>query len=434
MTKKLTMRLIPALMLFGFAGVANAAGLAVSAQTGSGLGNAFAGAAAAAEDAGTIYANPAGMTYLPQGHSISLGASLLNRSVDFKNRGSVAHPVAAFGGAVIAPFGVNNADGGDAGGLAILPFGYWAYSIAPDVWVGVGVSPTFGNKTEYDRNFIGRGAGYMSEVKQININPSLAIKVNDVLSLGLGFDLAHASLHAKAGIPTSTTNRQDFKTDSWGVGANIGAMFQLSPSTRVGLAYRSGMSFDMEGKQQLYSAVAGSATLKNSKVTIDGYDTPGSLSLAVSQKLSDKWELLGDLTWTDWSVWNNLTLKQASSGTNIAVSTYAFEDSLRVGLGANYKYSDALKLRFGVAFDEGAATKAANRQMTLPDADRTWLSFGGKYTLSKVSSIDFGYAHVFVKDSNTARQVTSSGLLLQTINGKFEQSADYLSAQYNHTF
>jgi long-chain fatty acid transport protein len=356
----------------------------------------------------------------------------LNRSVDFKNQGSVAHPVAAFGGAVIAPFGVNNSDGGDAGGLSVIPIGYWAYSIAPDLWVGVGVSPTFGNKTEYKDDFIGRGAGYFSEVKQININPSIAYKVNEVVSLGLGVNFAHASLHAKAGIPTSATNRQDLEADDWSVGANIGAMFQLSPSTRVGLSYRSGMNFDMEGKQKLRSFV--SAALSNQDVTVDGYKTPANFSMAVSQKLSDKWELLGDLTWTDWSVWNKLNLKRESNGASIAITTYDFEDSWRIGLGANYKYSDALKLRFGVAFDEGAATKNANRQMTLPDADRTWLSFGGRYTLSKSSSIDFGYAHVFIKDSKTARQVTSSGLLLQTINGKFEQSADYLSAQYNLTF
>lgn len=426
MTKGLTMRLIPALMMFGFAGVANAAGLAVSAQTGSGTGNAFAGAAAAAEDAGTIFANPAGMTYLPQGHSIALGASLLNRSVDFKNQGSLAN--AGLG----QSFGVNTSNGGDAGGLSVIPFGYWAYSITPNIWAGIGVSPTFGNKTEYDKDFIGKAAGYFSEVQQININPSLAIKVNDVVSLGLGVSFAHASLHAKAGIPNSATNFQELETDDWGVGANIGAMFQLSPSTRVGLSYRSGMNFDMDGDQKMGANV--NALLSSQDVKLDGYKTPGSFSMAVSQKLSDKWELLGDLTWTDWSVWNQLKLRRKSDGALIATTTYAFEDSWRVGLGANYKYSEALKLRFGVAFDEGAATKDANRQMTLPDADRTWLSFGGKYTLSKTSSIDFGYAHVFVKDSNTARQVTSGANLLQTIRGKFEQSADYLSVQYNHAF
>jgi long-chain fatty acid transport protein len=429
MTKKLTMRLIPALMMFGFAGVANAAGLAVSAQTGSGVGNAFAGAAASAEDAGTIFANPAGMTYLPKGHNISAGVSLLNRSVDFKNQGSTAHAA--------APFGTATANGGDGGGLAIIPHGYWAYSIAPSFWVGIGVSPTFGNKTEYNDNFIGKSGGYFSEVKQININPSIAYKVNEVVSLGLGLDFAHAALHAKAGIPGSTiaVNRQDLEVDDWGFGFNLGAMFQISPSTRVGLSYRSGMDFDLEGKQKLRSTVASNTRLSTQNVTVDGYDTPATLSLAVSQKLSDKWEMLGDVTWTNWSVWNKLSLKQKSDGALVvAPSNYDFQDTWRVGLGANYQYSDALKLRFGVAFDEGAATKAINRQTTLPDADRTWLSFGAKYTLSKASSIDFGYAHIFIKDVKTAREVYSGATLLHTIRGKWDQSADYLSAQYNHTF
>jgi long-chain fatty acid transport protein len=422
MTKKLTMRLIPALMMFGFAGVANAAGLAVTAQTGSGMGNAFAGAAAAAEDAGTIYANPAGMTYLPKGHSISLSGTLLNRSVDFKNQGSTA----ALG------FLGHTSNGGDAGGLSLIPAGYWAYSVAPDVWFGVGVSPTFGNKTEYNKEFIGRAAGYFSEVKQININPSLAIKVNDFLSLGLGFDLAHASLHGRTGLTFSATALQEVETESWGVGANIGAMFQLSPSTRVGLAYRSGMDFDMDGKQTMHPNVGG--VLVTQKVTIDGYKTPGNLSLAVSQKLSDKWEMLGDLTWTDWSVWNQLQAKQKSNAANIGNPTvYNFKDTFRLGLGANYGYSDALKLRFGVAFDQGAVNHNADRTMTLPDNDRTWLSFGGKYAFSKTSSLDVGYSHIWVKDGNTAKVANQSGFI-NTIRGKFEQSADYLSVQYNHTF
>jgi long-chain fatty acid transport protein len=169
-------------------------------------------------------------------------------------------------------------------------------------------------------------------------------------------------------------------------------------------------------------------------VKIDGYETPGNLSFAVSQKLSDKWELLGDLTWTDWSVWNELQAKQKSDGANIGNPTaYHFKDTLRVGLGANYSYSDALKLRFGVAFDEGAVKNNADRTMTLPDNDRTWLSFGGKYAFSKTSSLDVGYSHIWVKDGSTAK-VSSQGGVVNTIRGKFEQSADYLSAQYNHTF
>ena len=87
MTKGLTMRLIPALMMLGFAGVAGASGFALQNQSGSANGNAFAGAAAAAEDASTIYFNPAGMTYLPKGHTISLSGTVLDRSIKFCERG-----------------------------------------------------------------------------------------------------------------------------------------------------------------------------------------------------------------------------------------------------------------------------------------------------------------------------------------------------------
>jgi long-chain fatty acid transport protein len=76
--------------------------------------------------------------------------------------------------------------------------------------------------------------------------------------------------------------------------------------------------------------------------------------------------------------------------------------------------------------------------MTLPDSDRTWLSFGVKYSLSKISSIDVGYSHIFFDDASTARAVTTgfpaAQTLRNTIRGSFDTSADILSMQYNHTF
>ena len=448
MTKGLTMRLIPALMMLGFAGVAGASGFALQNQSGSANGNAFAGAAAAAEDASTIYFNPAGMTYLPKGHTISLSGTVLDRSIKFKNTGTTN---------AIASGPGNTTNGDDAGGTALLPHGYWAWSVAPDVWFGVGVGPTFGNHSEYDKNFIGRNAGYMAEIEQININPSFAIKVNDMLSLGLGVNFTRASVQIKQGIPYNppaglvANNYLDVKNDGdWAVGANIGAMFQLSPSTRVGVAYRSGMTFDIEGHQKVASPVptaAGGLWLRNQKIEVDGYKTPGNFSLAVSQKLSDKWELLGDVTWTDWSVWNELTLKSRNgiamlpAGHKITSLPYRFEDTFRIGLGANYQYNSAWKFRFGVAYDESPIGKNVDRTMTLPDSDRTWLSFGAKYTLSKQASLDFGYSHIFFKDAETDRAVTAYNPIanttttLQRVRGEWNSNrADILSMQYNHTF
>lgn len=436
MTKKLTMRLIPALMLFGFAGVASASGFALQNTTGSGNGNAFAGAAATAEDASTIYFNPAGMTSLPRGHNISLAGTLLNRSVKFKDQGSTATAAAAFG--------AYNADGGDAGGLALLPAGYWAYGITPDLTIGLGVGPTFGNTTEYDDNFIGRSAGFYFHMEQTNINPSIAYKVTEKVSLGAGVNFAQNKSHFKQGVPLGAAagqpagNYLDVRGEDWAVGFNLGAMFQLSPSTRIGLSYRSQLNFELEGNEEFKYTAAAIGTSGLSTDVKAKLKTPANFSLAVSQKLSDKWEMLGDITWTDWSVVETLIVTNKNTGNPLQRLSYNFHDTYRIGLGANYQYSDALKLRFGVAHDKSPVKHAVDRTMTLPDSDRTWLSFGAKYTLSKAASLDFGYSHIFFADAKTARAVTTgfpgTETLRQTIRGKFDVSADILSMQYNHAF
>ncbi|MHB1427142.1 MAG: OmpP1/FadL family transporter [Rhodocyclaceae bacterium] len=436
-------RLIPALIALAFSGSAAASGFQLQNQTGSGNGNAFAGAAAAAEDAGTIFFNPAGMSYLPAGHNISLSGTLLNRNINFSNKGStvdVLGPGAAF-------FPLPTGNGGNAGGLALLPHGYWAMGVTPNLSVGVGVGPTFGNTTEYDFDFVGRNAGYFFEMKQININPSIAYKVSEKLSLGFGINIAHNESHFKqgvslvdptgittGGIPFPANNFLDVKGDDWAVGYNFGAMFQLSPSTRVGIAYRSELKFELEGKQEY---AAQNALLRNQDIKAI-LKTPANLSMAVSQKLNDKWEMLGDLTWTDWSVVDTLYLQNKDTGAALHKLPYNFKDTWRIGFGANYLYSDKVKVRFGIAHDKSPVKSAADRTMTLPDADRTWLSIGAKYSLTSKSSLDVGYTHIFFADAQTARAVTTGypgpETLRQTIRGDIDTSVDILSVQYNHNF
>lgn len=433
MTKGFTLRLIPALMMFGFASVAGASGFAIQNQNGAGTGNAFAGAAAAAEDASTIYFNPAGMTYLPQGHSISLGATLMQRSIKFEDTGTVSN-------SGLAALHAGATNGGNAGGLALLPFGYWAYSLSPDLRIGVGISPTFGNRTEYDFEFVGRNAGFYADMEQININPSIAYKVNDKVSLGGGINFAHNNTHFKQGFPLtalSANNYVDIEGRDWGIGYNLGAMFQVSPSTRIGVTYRSQIKFNLEGDYLPHVQVP-AASFTEREIT-GVLKTPASASLAVAQKLSDKWDMLGDFTWTDWSVVNNVDIMNKATGAGIARLSYNFRDTWRVGFGANYQYNDAWKLKMGIAYDRSPVKSAQDRTMTLPDSDRFWLSFGAKYQLSKAASIDMGYAHIFFKNATTNRAVNTGWpgveTLRQTVNGKWDSnSANLFSVQYNHTF
>lgn len=415
MARGTNMKLISALVLLAFAGTASASGFQLQNQTGSGNGNAFAGAAATAEDAGTIFFNPAGMTYLPEGSNVALAGTILQRSLKFNNTGT---------NQLIPPLGTN---GGDAGGVAFIPAGYYAYSISPALRVGLGVSPTFGNRTEYDSDFMGRFQGTMSDIQGININPSVAYRLNDVVSLGFGLNFTHASMEIEG---ASGAGKVQYKGTDWGYGYNLGAMFQVSPSTRLGLSYRSQTKVELDGDFKQNGATSTVPPGAGTKIRAT---LPDTFSLAVSQKLSDRWEMLGDVTWTGWSSVPELKL-DFNNGTS-SREALGFKDTWRIGLGANYQLSDAWKLRFGVAHDKSPVPNAELRTVRLPDADRTWLSFGAKYKLSNTSSLDFGYTHIFFKDESINRRTLNNGApTAQFVRGNYDISANLLSVQYNMNF
>ena len=435
MKPMLKVKWIPIAVATAFSGSAFAAGFALQNQNGSGNGNAFAGAAAAAEDAGTIFFNPAGMAVLPQGRNVAVAGTYLDRSVKFTDAGTSPPTLST----------TTSTNGGDAGGASLIPAFYYAHSISSDLVVGLGVSPTFGNKTEYTTDFYGRFSGYFADLKVVNLNPSVAYKVSDTISLGFGLNRGDTEVEFRQRVPGAAFGigggaEADVALtgddDAWGW--NIGAMFDLSSSTRLGLSYRSTITYDIEGQLVVKNA-ATNAVVATRPVTAE-LETPDSASLALRQQLDDRWELLGDLTWTGWS--SVQTLRAVSStGTcpgalaatqpNCASLAFNFKDTMRIGVGANYQYSPQWKLRFGVAWDESPVRTDADRTMTLPDSDRTWLSFGGRYALSKQSSIDVGYTHIFFDDAATARPVAGTP---QTVRGTFDTTADLLSLQYNANF
>lgn len=437
-----------ALALAGLAPSVWASGFALQNQTGSGNGTAFAGAAAAAEDAGTIFFNPAGMAYLGDGNSVSLAGTIIDRSIKYTDTGSSANTTPL---GQIAPLTATG-NGGDGGSTSLVPAGYWAMRLNQDLWMGLGVSPTFGNKTEYNFDFIGRNAGYYADMQQININPSLALKLNEQLSLGFGIDIAHNMTHFKQGYPitaapnvvlpqcggfscaalNSPNNYVDIKGDAWGYGFNLGAMYSISPATRLAVTYRSRITFDLEGKYDVSNPVLLAGFVdRDIKATLK---TPDSASFALSQRVGDQLEILADATWTGWSVVNKIVVKDKKTNAEVATLSYNFKDTWRYGIGANYQLNDQWKLRTGLAYDQSPVKSAEDRTMTLPDSDRTWLSFGARYSFSKTSSVDVGYTHLFFKDASTDRAVTTSLGTVQTIRGKFDTSANLFSLQYNMKF
>jgi long-chain fatty acid transport protein len=408
--------------LSALASGAGAGGFAIGTQSGSGTGNAFSGGAAAAEDASVIWSNPAGMTYLPAGKHVTGALHVLRPSFKFRNQGST--------GAFAAP---GTGEGGDGGDWAFVPNGFFAMDINPRLRFGVALNVPFGLKTEYDNGWRGQLVALKSEIKTININPSIAYKLNDVLSVGAGVSVQR--IEAELTNFAGAAGHAKLAAHDTGYGFNFGVMAQLSPATRIGASYRSSIKHELEGS----ATFSGNAGL-NSNMRAD-VKVPDSASLSLFHALSPKWELMGDITWTGWSSVQNLQVIRSTAtglpapfggpaGSTLTTLPFQWDDTWRFGIGANYKLSAQTKLRFGLAFDE-TPTNDLHRTPRLPDQDRTWVAFGVQHRISKAGVLEAGYAHEFIKDARVNVPVPAAG---GNLTGTFKNRADIVSLQYSHAF
>lgn len=361
--KAIAMRALPALLV-AVSGVAGAGGMQTLEQSASGLGVSYAGSAATADDASTLFYNPAGLTRLP-GTQLSVGAVGLKANVE-----------ASVGG-------------GNAGESTLAPNLYLSRQLTPDWYVGLGVSRPFGLSTEYDAGWAGNAQAIRSEIKTVNYNPSVAYRLSDRVALGFGLN------YQKIDVELTSTGGS-YTGDDSALGWNAGALFTLSPAMRVGIAYRSPISYKVTGSAD--------ADLK----------LPGTFTLSVWQQVSDRWEAMGDLSFAQWNRFDRSDARFLPAGAD-------YQNSWRLAWGAAYKQSDALKLKFGFAWDR-SPTRNGNLSLRAPEYDRFWLSAGLQWNASRLGKVDLGYAYKLSRDADAA------------VAGKYDTSGHVLGLQYSAGF
>jgi long-chain fatty acid transport protein len=421
-----------------------ASGFALFEQSASGSGNGFAGAGALAEDASTIYWNPAGMSKLPAGPQFAVAGHYILPSARFRDGGSVP--------------AINRGDfgneGGDAGSGVAVPNGYFAMDLSPTMKFGLGVNVPFGLKTDYDPAWIGRFQGIKTEIKTLNVNPSIAWKVGDKLALGLGVNyqigklslltgvnykglVAGTPLDAAVAADAEGQNKTDVDGGAWGY--NFGALFDLAPDTRLGVAYRSSLKYDLSGTTSFSNVPAAFAMSPALAAgTADGnvnlsVKTPDSLSVSLAHQASRQWTVLADMTWTGWSKIPSLPVVR-DTGATVSTLTADFKDTMRYSVGANYRMNDAWTLKMGLAFDQTPVPSAEARTVRLPDNDRISLSVGAKYTVSSAGALDFGYSYFKFRDTAINNIQNAAGEVNGNVVGSYKIAAHVVGVQYTHLF
>jgi len=436
------------------------AGFALIEQSVSGLGTAFSGGAAVAEDASTIYYNPAGMTRL-EGQQVLAGVHVIVPSTEL----SVATAQNVLGGSL----GTSN--GGDAGSAGIAPNFYYVNRINSRVALGLGVNAPFGLSTDYDKDWVGRYHAVESDVITININPSFAYKVNEQLSIGVGASaqyidatlssmvdggLVAAQLGA-ALAPSDPANDifVENKADDWSYGFNLGMLYEFNKNTRIGAAYRSEVKHTLQGD----AVAVVPAAIALTPVTVPGLGTiplaglfpnqgvngqialPASASLSVYHRYNDALAVMADATWTGWSSFEKLTLNfegTGIAGSSSTTTTENWDDTWRFSVGAAYNLSPQLELRFGLAYDQTVISSDEYRTPRIPDEDRYWVAFGAGYQFNDRWGIDGAYTHLFVADAELNKVDTGApggeNTGKGTVIGTYEGSVDIASVQISYRF
>lgn len=413
---------------------AQAAGFQLIENNASGQGNAYAGAAAIAEDASTVWFNPAGMMRLKKTETLVAG-HFINPSSEFANNGSV------FNDGSSTPLTGGNDDGGSP---ALVANFYHVADVDKQMKWGVGITTPFGLATVYDDQWVGRYHAVESDLRTININPSIAYKVDDKLSVGGGINVMLADViftnaidfGSLLGAPGAVDGFADLEADNFGslsIGFNLGLLYDVSKATRIGVAYRSEIDIEVEGEAVFTVPTAAAPVQSTGAFTNSALEAevtlPQALSFSVAHEV-DNMTWLADVTWTGWSSFEELRIRYANPAQPDSVTTENWEDSLRYSIGVDMKIDDKTTYRAGIAYDETPVPNDALRTPRVPDNSRTWISVGGTWVMDKNLTLDVGYSHLFISDTRINNQFESSQAPLNhTLTGTYSATVDILSTQ-----
>lgn len=423
MKMKTIARLIPLVAAGLASGQAAAAGFQLLEQNASGIGNSYAGSAAVAENASTIFFNPAGMTQLKD-REVSVGMSAVRPTFKFDNRGSSVGVLGSAG------------EGNDAGSWAFIPNAYMSWALTKNLYAGLGIGAPFGLVTEYDNPWLGGAQAIKFDIKTVNLNPSLAYRINDKISVGGGLSyqkmkveyIRQATVTSAALAATTATLSAD--NDAWGW--NVGALFTLSPTTKVGVSYRSSIKHDLKGDLSFAGPAAGANAALTTGAAKADVELPETFILSVAQTLNEKWEMLGDVSWTGWSSIPKVDIMRVGVTTPVQTLDTKFRDTWRFALGTNYRLNEQVKLKFGIAYDQSPVQSDQHRLVSLPDSNRTWLSTGAQIKVSKDSMVDLGAAYLRVAESHIDNNQTALGR--GRVTGVYDARVWILGAQYSMAF
>ena len=402
---------------------AQAEGFAMTEWSARGLSLA-SGMVGRADDASALAYNAAGITQLEGTHVMA-------------------------GGAIVAPLGAITLDTPQGKHTTeTKPRGwtpahfYLTHQLNDKIWLGLASFTRFGLGVEYGGAWPGKYNMYDVALQTVSVVPTIAIKVNDWLSLSLGGELLYGHFYegtklfdAQQGAGRPIPFDNDLQVDGQGLagGVHVGAHVKFNEQWSAGLAYKSQMTLNMAGdavfKKQHAGFALGAQKIPNyQNSNVDGtIQLPDSIAFGVAYKPLDNLSFEVGTVWTRWSVYDHLNLYFDKPFGQHVKSRKDFNDGWNFNASVEWKPYDWWALRAG-AYYETPVVNEKHADFIIPSYGRTGLTLGTGFVWNNFT-LDLAYAHLFINplsyDSNKDLKNVSGGTSENCVANIYSVSVGY---------
>lgn len=442
-------------IMLGLSSCSYASGFQLFEQNGAAVGDYDSGVAAEGNDASIAWYNPAGLVLL---HHTQLVLAAVGIDAGLQFEGNVQNYAKTVVPGLHGTTRTLNLLGSDeygkaqGGGFIGIPAMHLAVPLNDRFVAGLSVVVPFGLESNWPEDSVARYSATDTKIVDIDITPTLAMKITDKFSIGAGIDFQNVSatfdqvvgLGELKTFNTDTTSKNE--ASQWVTGWHGGVLYQFTPQTRVGLAYHSKVDIHATGTSTFQGPLMALATNGVS----DEYKThnlesdvtlPGFFTFSIFHQINDRWAVKASANYTEWHVFDNVPLynvagvQQVGSSTNFEPAILDvnvpqnFKNTLRLAAGLNFQQTERWMWRAGLGFDQDP-TNNTDRNLRLPDGDIFAATVGARYQATKHVSFDASYQHLFVQPG----EINNLGVVgaQQTyVNGSTQNTGDLYALQMN---
>jgi long-chain fatty acid transport protein len=387
------------------------------------VGLASAGYPARAEDASTVFTNPAGMTMLD--HSQLLAG---------------VQPI--YTHLVFSPNAANTTRGTDGGNALVpLPSGsfFYVYSWSDRLKLGFGTFAYFGGALEYNLNWVGRYFLQGSTLLGQSFMPAASYRINDWLSVGVGINAMLGFLRMKVAVRNllpGQDGQAKYQDYTGGGGGDFGVLIQPDKKTRIGITYLTPVSLSFSSVPHFRGVGPGVTTLLRRRGLLGasadlGMTVPQEVMVGVYRDITERLALLASANWQDWSQFGLVSIAINSANPKSLTSNLQYQDTWQIAAGAQYKLTPELKLSAGFAYDSSMVTDST-RSVTAPIGAMYRFGAGAQYRWNE--HLTTGFSYEFMWEGSLPLSQTR-GLTRTTTSGEFTNTlVNFFAVNFTYVF